>query len=390
MKRLKRILVITVVAVMAVMSLAACSDRGKENSPEGEKILKLGGIGPLTGNNAQYGQAVKNAAELAIKEINAAGGVNGYELKLNYQDDESDAEKAMNAYNTLKDWGMQILLGTVTSTPCEAVVDLSHEDNMFQLTPSGSSVDAIKYDNAFRVCFNDPNQGIGAADYIAQSGIAKKIAAIYNSQSTYSSGIYEKFASEAKIKNLEIVCAEAFTDDSATDFSVQIQKVKESGAELLFLPIYYKEAALILKQANTAGLDVIYFGCDGLDGIIPQLGGEAALAEGVMLLTPFVANATDEATQKFVADYKAAYTEEPNQFAADAYDGVYAIKAALEKANITEASIEPAALCDQLKTAMTEIEVNGLTGKMTWSADGEPTKTPKAMKIVDGKYSAVE
>ena len=315
MKRLKRILVITVAAVMAVMSLAACSDRGKENSPEGEKILKLGGIGPLTGNNAQYGQAVKNAAELAIKEINAAGGVNGYELKLNYQDDESDAEKAMNAYNTLKDWGMQILLGTVTSTPCEAVVDLSHEDNMFQLTPSGSSVDAIKYDNAFRVCFNDPNQGIGAADYIAQSGIAKKIAAIYNSQSTYSSGIYEKFASEAKIKNLEIVCAEAFTDDSATDFSVQIQKVKESGAELLFLPIYYKEAALILKQANTAGLDVIYFGCDGLDGIIPQLGGEAALAEGVMLLTPFVANATDEATQKFVADYKAAYTEEPNQFA---------------------------------------------------------------------------
>lgn len=147
---------------------------------------------------------------------------------------------------------------------------------------------------------------------------------------------------------------------------------------------------MILKQANTAGLDVIYFGCDGLDGIIPQLGGEAALAEGVMLLTPFVANATDEATQKFVADYKAAYTEEPNQFAADAYDGVYAIKAALEKANITEASIEPAALCDQLKTAMTEIEVNGLTGKMTWSADGEPTKTPKAMKIVDGKYSAVE
>lgn len=391
MKFVKKALLVAVAAVMMVMSFAACGDNNQKNDGNGsDKVLKIGGIGPVTGAAAQYGEAVKNGAELAVKEINEAGGVKGYQLEFKWEDDESDAEKAINAYNTLKDWGMQVLLGTVTSTPCEAVVERTHEDNMFQLTPSGSSVDAIKYDNAFRVCFTDPTQGTLAADYIAESGVAKKVAVIYNSQQTYSTGIYENFAAECKEKGIDVVCAEAFTDDSATDFSVQIQKVKESGAELLFLPMYYQEAALILKQSNTAGLNVKFFGGDGLDGLIKQLGDDVALADGVLLLTPFFINGTDEKTTKFVADYRETYKIDPNQFAADAYDGVYAIKAALEKAEITDPSIGVSELGDKLKAAFTEIEIAGLTGNMTWSADGEPSKSPIIITIQNGDYVSVQ
>lgn len=385
-KTLKKVMLIAVAFVMAAVSLAGCgTNAGTENT------LVIGGIGPLTGGNATYGTAVKNGATLAVDEINAAGGVNGMMLSLDFQDDESDAEKAVNAYNVLKDNGMQVSLGTVTSTPCVAVAAKAAEDNVFLLTPSGSAVECTKADNAFRICFNDPNQGVASAQYIAENNLASKVAVIYNGSDVYSSGIYEKFVAEAANRNLEIVTAQAFTKDSATDFSVQIQKIKESGAELVFLPIYYEAAALILTQADKAGLDVKYFGCDGLDGLIGQLGTEnVALADGVMLLTPFAADAKDEATTKFTAAYKAAFDNEvPNQFAADGYDAVYSIKSALEKAGVQDTEIDASELCELLKKAMTEIEVPGVTGTMTWSADGEPTKEPKAMVIENGEYKAL-
>lgn len=280
-------------------------------------------------------------------------------------------------------------MGTVTSQPCAAVVAETSSDNMFQLTPSGSAVESIAGDNAFRVCFSDPNQGIGAADYIAENFADSKVAVIYNSSDVYSSGIYEKFAAEADTKGVDIVDTEAFTKDAKTDFSVQLQKIKESGADLVFLPIYYEEAALILTQADQAGLDVTFFGCDGLDGVIGQLGDNAELAEGVMLLTPFAADAKDEKTQTFTAAYQEAYDgATPNQFAADAYDAIYIIKAAIEQAEATP-DMSVSDLCEALKVAMTEITVEGVTGTMTWDASGEPTKEPKAMVIKDGAYSAV-
>ena len=365
-----------------------CPGNGEKTSDE-TATLKIGGIGPTTGGAAIYGQAVKNAAELAVNEINANGGINGMQVEFMWQDDEHNAEKSVNAYNTLMDKGMQVLVGTVTSAPCIAVVAEAEEDNVFLLTPSGSAVAAIDAPNAFRVCFSDPGQGIGAADYIKNNNVGSKVAVIYNVSDPYSNGIYEKFAAQASTIGLEIVTAEAFTNDSATDFSVQIQKVKDSGADLLFLPIYYEAAALILDQANTAGLDVKYFGCDGLDGVIGQLGDKASLAEGVMLLTPFAADATDAKTVAFTAAYKAAYNEIPNQFAADAYDAVYIVKAAIEAAGITDASIDASDLCDAIVAQMTEIEYDGVTGLMTWSADGEPTKEPKAMVIKDGAYAAM-
>ena len=281
------------------------------------------------------------------------------------------------------DEGMQVLMGTVTSAPCTAVAAETFKDNVFQLTPSGSAVECIANPNAFRVCFSDPNQGAASAQYIKEHDIASKVAVIYDSSDIYSTGIYETFASKSAELGLEIVAAEAFSADSKTDFSVQLNKIKESGAELVSLPIYYQEASLILTQAQGILENMQYFGCDGLDGVIDQLGENVAIAEGVMLLTPFAADAEDEKTQMFTAAYKEMFNgETPIQFAADAYDAMYIIKAAIEKAGITDASIGHSELCDAMVAAMTEIEVAGVTGTMTWDASGEPTKEPKAMKIV--------
>ncbi len=385
---MKKFLTMILAGALAASCLAGCGEKATEQVSDDTIIL--GGIGPLTGAAATYGNAVKNGAQLAVDEINEAGGVNGIKLQLDFEDDEHDAEKSVNAYNTLKDKGAKIIVGSVTSVPCVAVADKTAEDNMFQITPSGSSVECIENDNVFRVCFSDPNQGIASAQYIADHDLAKKVAVIYNSSDVYSQGIYEKFATEAANKGIEITTAEAFTKDSATDFNVQLQKIKESGAELIFLPIYYQEAALILTQAKTLGLDVKFFGCDGLDGLITQLGDDSSIANGVMLLTPFAADATDEKTVKFVEAYKAKFNDEtPIQFAADAYDAVYTIKTAMEEAQITDASISVSDLCDKLKDAMTKITVSGVTGTMNWDANGEPTKEPKAMYIEDGSYKAM-
>lgn len=383
----KRLLTMSLAAAMAVTMLAGCGSKGAASGSKDK--LVVGGIGPISGEASIYGTAVKNGAALAFDEINEAGGINGMKVEFNFQDDECDNEKSVNAYNALKDKGMKVLLGATTSGCTISVAEKTAGDNMFQITPSGSAVECVANDNAFRVCFNDPNQGSASAQYIAQNKLASKVAIIYDSSDVYSSGIYTTFVSEAKAQNLEVVTEQAFTKDAKTDFSVQIQKVKESGAELVFLPIYYQEAAKILSQADKAGLNVKWFGCDGLDGLINQLGDDVALSNGVMLLTPFAADAKDEKTQKFVKAYEAKYNETPNQFAADAYDAAYAIKAAVEKAGIDDGTTGISDICDKMKAAMTEITVDGVTGSMTWDASGEPTKDPKAMVIEDGAYKAL-
>ena len=350
---------------------------------EGEAFI-IGGIGPITGAAAAYGNAVKNGIDLAVKEINAAGGINGYQVVYQFQDDENDPEKSVNAYNALKDAHMQMLVGTVTSKPCIAVAAETVNDNMFQITPSGSAVECVANDNAFRVCFSDPDQGKASAQYIGANKLATKIGVIYDSSTEYSSGIYESFLAEAPAQGLEVVAEEAFTADSNTDFSVQLDKCKEAGAELVFLPIYYQEASIILKQASDKEFAPIFFGCAGMDGILSVENFDTSLAEGLMLLTPF--SADEAGSQDFVKAYEAAYNEVPLQFGAGAYDAVYAIKAAAEKAGITP-DMSVSDICDAMKTAMTEITVDGLTGaQMTWNAAGEPEKAPKAAKIVNGVY----
>ena len=388
----KKLLSISMCAALALSLITGCgagSESGSSSSSSSD-TFKIGAIGPFTGGAAAYGNAVQWGAQIAVDEINEAGGINGYKIEYKAEDDECDNQKSVNAYNTLKDWGAQFIVGSTTSGCCIAVADEAHNDNMFQITPSGSAVDCVKYDNAFRVCFSDPAQGTASAQYIGEKKLATKVAIIYDSSDVYSSGITETFVAEAANQGLEIVSQEAFTADSKTDFSVQIQKAIDGQAELIFLPIYYSEAALILQQASTMGATATFFGCDGMDGILGVENFDTSLAEGLMLLTPFSADATDDLTKNFVAKFQEAHQIVPNQFAADAYDAVYAIKAAAEKAGITP-DMSVSDICNAMKTAMTEISVDGLTSLgMTWSAAGEPTKEPKAVVIKNGEYVLAE
>ena len=382
----KKLISLVLVAAMACATLAGCS--GAAANDASADTFKFGGIGPLTGGAAIYGTNVMNAIQIAVDEINAEGGINGYQVEFKAEDDTHDAEKSVNAYNNLKDWGMQALIGSVTTTPCIAVTEKTAQDHMFQITPSASSKEVIENDNVFQVCFTDPNQGKASAQYIAENNLATKIAIIYNSADVYSSGIEATFVAEAESRNLEIVSIEAFTDDSATDFSTQLQKAQSAGADLVFLPIYYTPASVILKQANDMGYAPTFFGVDGMDGILTIENFDTSLAENVILLTPFAADAQDEKTQKFVSTYKEKYGDTPNQFAADGYDAVYTLKAALEAANANP-SMSTSELCDAIMAQMTNITVEGITGTMTWNAAGEVSKNPKAVVIKNGAYVAM-
>ena len=398
---MKKVVCMVLAAVMLMACLAGCgssaatpsatdapaSDAGPSDAPAAA-AFKLGGTAPLTGGAAIYGNAVKNAAQIAVDEINAKGGI---QFELRYEDDQNDTEKVVNAYNTLKDWGMQISLGSVTSKPCEVTSVDTYADRIFALTPSASSVATTEgKDNQFQMCFTDPNQGSASAQYIADKGLATKVAVIWKSDDVYSKGIYETFKTAAANLGIEIVSDTTFAAGNDTDFSVQIADAQSNGAELVFLPIYYQPASLILAQAAAAGYDPEWFGVDGMDGILSMKGFDTSLAEGVMLLTPFNADSTDERTAAFVKKYQELYGEVPNQFAADAYDCVYAYAQALEAAGAT-----PEMSADELCTAMIEqfttMTFDGLTGTgMTWNAEGQVTKSPKGMVIQDGAYVGLD
>lgn len=370
---MKKMLTVALALVLAAtVSLAAA-----------EEAIKVGVIGPLTGPYAVYGLAVQHGAEIAAEEINALGGV---QFEILSADDQGDGELAVNAYNDLLDDGVNVMLSTTTSGSCLTVSDVAYEERVFMLTPSGSA-DAITEgkDNIYRICFKDSAQGLASAQYISEHKLATKVGVIYNNSQDYSIGVYNTFKSKAAELGLEIVAEAAFSDDTNPDFSVQIAKMQEAGAELVFLPIYYTPASLILAQCASAGYEPIFFGVDGMDGILTLEGFDTALAEGVMLLTPFSADAQDDLTKNFVSTYQSKYGEVPNQFAADAYDGVYALKAAVELAGVT-ADTAPEDACDPMIAAMQQITVTGLTGTMHWDASGEVDKTPTAVVIKDGAY----
>ena len=368
-------------------------DEGQSGPGVLQGTLNLGMIGPLTGGAAIYGNAVKNGEQIAVDEINAISP--DFQIAYNPQDDEHDAEKSVNAYNNLKDWNVQVIAGTVTTTPCVAVSAEANADRIFMLTPSASSPDVVNgKDNMFQVCFTDPNQGSASAQYIVDNNMASKVAIIYNNADAYSTGIYQTFNTKASELGLEVVSTTTFTDDTANDFSVQLGDAQKAGADLVFLPIYYQPASLILQQASSMGYAPTFFGVDGMDGILTMEGFDASLAEGVILLTPFSADATDELTKNFVGKYQTNYGETPNQFAADGYDCPYAIYNALQyyadthgTINVTDMSASE--ICEILISVFTDpgFSYDGVTGTgMKWTKEGEVNKDPKAVVIKNGVY----
>ena len=399
---MKKKLLAFVMAATMVFSLAACgssssndssnsgnsSDSDSAQSGDEVQTFKLGSIGPLTGDNAIYGQAVVYGAQLAVDEINASDS----KIKFEFQgeDDEADGEKSVNAYNTLMDWGMQVLVGPTTTGASMSVADACYNDRTFMITPSASAVDVTAgKDNVFQVCFTDPNQGTSSADYIAENMPDAKIAVLYRNDDAYSQGIHDTFVKEATDKGMAVVYEGTFTNDSATDFSVQLAGAQTAGANLVFMPIYYQPASIVLAQAKAMGYAPTFFGVDGMDGILTMEGFDPSLAEGLMLLTPFAADAQDEKTQAFVSAYVAAYGETPNQFAADAYDVIYSMYQAVLETGVT-GDMDASEICEQLKTGYTSMTFDGLTGTgMTWDASGAVSKDPKAVVIKDGAYAAM-
>ena len=400
---MKKKLLSLALAGMMVLGLAACGGNGGDTSSDASTdsstdssaaaptgaAFKLGGTGPLTGAAAIYGVAAKNGATIAVEEINALGGDIQFDLR--YEDDVHDAEKAVNAYNTLKDWGMQLSLGSVTSKPAEATSVKNNEDRIFALTPSASSTATIEgKDDVFQMCFMDPNQGSASATYISEKKLGTKIAVIWKNDDPYSKGIHDTFTAKADELGLVIVSDTTFADGNDTDFSVQLSDAQSKGADLVFLPMYYQPASLIFSQAAGMGYAPKWFGVDGMDGILTMEGFNASLAEGVMLLTPFNADSSDERTAAFVAKYQDQYGEIPNQFAADGYDCVYAYKQALEAAGATP-DMSAEELCDLMIQQFTSMTFDGLTGDgMTWDETGAVSKSPKGMVIENGAYVGLD
>ena len=372
---------------IVALVLALCLALGVCAALAEDVELKIAHIGPQTGPAAVYGLATYRGAQIAADEITAAD--NGITVILLNEDDTHEAEKAVNAYNNVMENGAQMIVGTTTTAPCIAVGAKAYEERVFMLTPSASSTDVTAdKDNVYQLCFTDPNQGSASAAVINEKQLGTKIAVIYNNADAYSTGIYQTFVQKAGELGLEIVSTTTFTDET-TDFSVQVADAKDNGADLVFLPIYYTPASQILIAANSIGYAPTFFGVDGMDGILTLEGFDTSLAEGVMLLTPFVADAKDDLTVSFVTKYQEQYGEVPNQFAADGYDCIYAMVAAAMNAGVQTGDAAED-ICDKMIAAMQELEINGLTGAMTWSANGEVDKVPTAMVIRDGKYVGLD
>ncbi len=387
----KKLAALLLAGAMGLGLLAGCSNGGKPENGGGDAVtIKVGGIGPTTGDNAQYGTATEWGAEIAVEEINALNGP--VKLEFKYEDDTGAADTAVAAYNNLKDWAKDaplVIYGTTTTGPCVAVSAETYADRIFQLTPSASSPDVVAgKDNVFQMCFTDPYLGTAGAEYLKDKGLGTKYAVIYNNGDAYSTGIAEAFIAKTKELGMELVATQTYPDDKTTDYTVQLNACKDAGADVVFLPIYYTPASLILAQAKQMSYAPLFIGGDGMDGMLDMDGFDKSLAEGLLLMTPFSAGAEDDRTKSFVEKFQKAHNILPNQFAADGYDCMYAIyEACLEIEGL--AGMDSAALCDALsaKFGSGTFKVDGLTGKdMTWKKTGEIDKAPLIFKVENGAY----
>lgn len=367
-------------AMMMALSTAACGSASSKDS----NTLVIGSMGPITGANAVYGTSVKNGATIAVDEINK-NGLDGEELgvklELKFEDDQADAQAAANAYFRLLSEGMDVLLGATTSGACQIVNKLSERDNILMVTPSGSAEDITGPDNVYRICFTDPSQGTKIAELISDTLKYKNVAVLYDVSSDYGKGVHDQFIKDAKENGLKIVADQSFNSGDK-DFNTQLTTIKSSGADVIFVPGYYQDVSFILTQANQLGIKIPFVGSDGWDGVTNQLGDKATVADGSIFLSPFFSADTAENVKNFVDTYKEKFNSTPDQFAADAYDGVYAIAKAYKIAQSIDS--------EKLMEAMKDVEVDGITGKFSFDEDGNPNKEAKYIQIENGQYTLFE
>ncbi len=376
--KMKKIVVLMLAVVMIVMSFAACGNGKNASSYTADnKEFFIGATGPLTGDASAYGNSVKDGAELAIDEINAAGGLNGVKFKFDIKDDKATAADAAVGYDTLFEAGMNLSIGSVTSGSCDSFASKADDDHLFFITPSASAANVIENrDTAFRVCFGDPDQGTLAAEELTKD--YKKIGAIYDTSDPYSSGIFKAFDDEMKKLGVEY-SVQSFDAENKKDFTTQVEALKD--CDVIFLPIYYTEAGLIAKACTAKGCEALLFGCDGLDGVKDQI--DSSVKNTIKYITPFDVSSTNEKTKKFVDAYKAKYGKDPDQFAADGYDAVMTIYEALKKANVSDPTLSVSDMADTVIEALTasDFKLDGATGEMTWDKTGACKKVPQIVTL---------
>lgn len=375
MKHYSKLFCLIMAAATLAFALASCSADGFQKN-----TFKIGGTGPLTGDAASYGTSVLEGAKVAIEEINNLGGLNGYKFTFEMKDDKAEAAEAATGYDLLFEKGMQISIGSVTSGACKSYASKAVKDNLFFMTPSASEQAVIEYgDNAFRVCFGDPDQGTLAAQKIVEDKYTN-VGVIYDTSSSYSVGIFDAFKAEAEKLGLTYK-TQTFDAENNVDFSTQVDALID--CDLIFMPFYYTEASLIAKTASTKSCNAILFGCDGFDGIVDMFTSEDKINNKILYITPFDATSTDTKVKAFVDAYKAKYNKTPDQFAADGYDAVMAIYNAMKAANVTDVNISASDLSNIIKSTITstDFKYTGATGAMTWDASGACTKTPQIVEL---------
>ena len=388
MKTMK-ITAILLTLALCIGLFAGCASGGATGYTANNTEYVIGVSGPLTGGAAMYGQAVVNSAQIAVDEINAAGGLNGIKFKLVATDDMHDATKVSTNYSSMLESGMQVSLGTVTTAPGLEFKNLSADDNVFFLTPSASGDDIPTNPNGYQMCFADGNQGKVAAEFVNANFSGQTIGAFYKSDEAYSKGIYDQF--KANLDASITVVETSFSDANATDFSVQIDTLKDCG--FIFMPTYYTPASLFMQQAkDIISKTAVYYGCDGFDGIDNIEGFDiTTIPQKVTMLSHFNSKATDGKAKEFIDKYVAKHGAETlNQFGASAYDCVYAIYGAMKKAidSGTEipVTISASDLCDIMKAQFEggyTLE-NAVTGdKIAWEKSGYVNKSAIQYVIKD-------
>ncbi len=348
----------------------------EEKKQDGDTIL-LGGIGPMTGDAAMYGNSTYNGANLAVEEINAAGGINGKKIVLKVMDDKNDVVEASNAFNKLKEEGMVALIGAVTSKPSDAVAQIT--EGLPMITPTGTAVSITEHgENVFRAPFIDSYNGQIMAQFAKDELKAQKVAVIRNTASDYSDGVATAFVEKAKELGLEVVADESYKD-ADTDFKAQLTKIQAAKPDALFMPDYYQKISLLAPQAREVGITCKLIGVDGWDGVIKSMSADKlSSVEGSYFANTFALDDPDEKVQTFIKKYNEKYKENPQSFSAMGYDSVYLMAEAIKKAGSTD----PKAVVDALKN----IQYSGVTGSFKFDDKRNPIKSVFMTTIEKGNY----
>lgn len=365
---------------LSLLITACGGEKEAGKTTKESETIKIGGLGPLTGPLAIYGVTATNGSKLAFEEINKNGGILGKQVEFVLFDEKGDSTEAVTAYNRLVDEGVVALVGDITSKPSLAVAEIAAQDNMPMITPTGTQFNITEAGpNVFRVCFTDPYQGVILANLAKNNLNAKTVAIMINNSSDYSDGVAEAFVKEAERLGLQIVAKEGYAEGDK-DFRAQLTKIAATNPDVLLVPDYYEQVALITTQAREVGVNSTFVGPDGWDGVAKALDSSAYGAiENSYFTNHYSVEDQNEKVQSFLKAYREKYNDEPSAFSALSYDAAYLMKEAIEKAGSTDK--------EAVVKAMKESNFDGVTGHLRFDEKNNPVKAVTVIKVVNGNYT---